>query len=536
MPSPYARFTLALLLVAALISGEDPSIETYRSEGSGESLFLTLDASHAVAQDESGEYRWAMRVVAGKDGVLTQYLWGVPGLSYMKREKDALRVSLANGTTTRFVRIATPPPATGWQPYRLPATTADDPARTARAEELHRQASELQRLNEAYNAKVMAPGFSGNHADLPEAKAVQLQLTEIRRWLRETLQKEGWIAVASGPHVAADLAALTPGLWDFRLMNTIRAGVQAELVKGRFPEGEAVAIIDACAQILGDPLPYGSQSQIRPQQTPASMEMIVPVPVDLAAVDKARQRAGLPPLAQAAKGRIVRIAVDGRQVDGERPSEVPVPAGLGLDPTAMMQAASDPRTALQNLAKKDPAFAAAYAEAEKGRIDALSAWIRDSSLADRAVFGIAIQSLPKQGKPADLAQAYFAQRHLYLAFLAGAPATKLEEAPRISVSRDLAIALVGRVAAPSAAELEQAGDLAAALETGLQRRDLLANPSVAHPMADALACIYYRQGRLADAAATWKKAIGWAGKTVPESYRRRLQAAESGGKANALPR
>jgi hypothetical protein len=534
-----------LLLLAAILPGVEamavstPAVAVFHQEGGAPACYLVMDASHLVLQDGDGVLRSSMRVVAEGQGVFAGYGYGVANGVRLDQTPDGLRMHLRDGTVEVFRQVATAPPAIGWQPYALPVAAAGDAAaRTRTAERLHLYASECQRLEQACTEALKDPAVARGAVESPAIQARARHQGIMLAWLRETLQTTGWIASGSGPHVAGDLAALAPAAaGNLRLMATLRAGVLAELARGTFPERDAVAILDACAAALGDPLPYGSVVQFRMSvEQPGMAEQVILVPADVTEVESARHRAGLPRLGQFAaveEATIIRLGDDGRQV-GEMLPIQPAPEAVQPDVVVMDQAARDPQRALRDLAARDPAFAKALAEAGQGRIAALAAWVGGAGSADRMLFSIAIQQQPRQGGPGDPAEARFALRNLYAAYLSGAP--RLEEAPRIAVSRDLALGLAGRAAAPTAAELEQASGLAATLERGLQRRDLRANPPIAHPMADALACIYYRQGRMAEAAATWKKAIAWAGATVPEAYRRRLQAAESGGKADALPR
>ena len=519
-------------------------VTAYSLEGGTTKDFLLMDESHAVCQDEQGNTRWTARVVKETDSALVGYHWGAPSAMRFTQERDAILVSFANGTQSRFARILTPAPELGWKTYALPVAKVNPQVRTAIADKLRQLVAEQERLGAAYNAAIQiatkSPTFDGKVDSIPECVALRAFQTDARAWLRQTLQTTGWITADYGLRVAADLSALVPvSMYDLRLLSTFRAGITAELARGGCQDRDAVAIIDGYAIAMGEPLPYGSQVQMRLAEKvdgqPDVYEELIAVPADVSVVEAARRRAGLPILSQAswtAKAKIVRMGADGRQL-GEIPLTRPGP--VKVDPVAIDLALRDPRAELQDLAQRDPEFATALAEAEKGQIEKLAAWIKGASVGDRMLFGISIQNMPRQINPADPQQASFNQRHLYEAFLEGAPVKK-EEAPRIAMSRDLATALVGRSVAPTAAELTQAASLATTLEQGLQRRDLKANPQIAHGMADALACIYFRQGRMAEAAATWKKAIGWAGDAAPESYRRRLQAAESGAKPEALPR
>jgi len=69
--------------------------------------------------------------------------------------------------------------------------------------------------------------------------------------------------------------------------------------------------------------------------------------------------------------------------------------------------------------------------------------------------------------------------------------------------------------APGAEDLARAVVLAKDLAAALQRPDVERHP-LAHTIADTLACVRYREGKLPAAAALWQKAMKLAGAKSPE--------------------
>ncbi|MFM2092242.1 MAG: hypothetical protein RLZZ127_2731, partial [Planctomycetota bacterium] len=143
------------------------------------------------------------------------------------------------------------------------------------------------------------------------------------------------------------------------------------------------------------------------------------------------------------------------------------------------------------------------------------------------------QRLPAARQPTDPAPAAYALRHHLAALVAGTP--DREAPPRILAARVLAEGLVTRPAAPDRTDLAQAAEVAPLLAGALADPEAAASPQ-GHLIADTLACIRFRQGRAAEAATLWERAIALAGAGAPPLYQRRLAAARRGDAPGDLPR
>lgn len=319
------QIACAAVLAACLacLHAVEPRPVVYQADDRAGPCYLTVDGGLAVCQTAEGRTVWSMRVAAGPDGVLTALQWGAETGSRLVPGKDAMQATLANGTTTRFVRAAKVPPDLGREPYQLPAKPRPEGDAAAAAAELRTISEDIVRLGAAANAAITAaaakPGFNGSFATLPEYIALARRQAEAVEWFRASLRRSGWIPLSAGPQVATDLAALA-GLAsvDLRLLATLRAGTEADLAAGA-SERDAALVIDAVAAQLGFPPPYGSLVLHRPRRFAggSGVEEVIPVPADLAAVAAARIRAGLPDLGRAAAeatARVVRIGADGREV------------------------------------------------------------------------------------------------------------------------------------------------------------------------------------------------------------------------------
>lgn len=319
MPHPLLH-AAGLLLAATILTGLDAQPAVYRQTGGDPPQTLLLDQDHAILVDGEGLVRWSMRLVHEADGSLADYQWGRPTGSRLTGGGASVDVTLANGGALRFARQADGD-RQDWGPLPLAATTASEQVRAAVAADLRRLVEAERVAATALTRRLQSSGFTGALAGLPEHQALQRQREEARAWLRRTLQTSGWITAAYGAQALADLAALAESVAnDLRLLRTLRAGALAALDAGG-AEADAVAILDLAAATLGDPPPYGSRTLMRPaarRHGRAAIEAVIPIPADRPAVDRARGRAGLPPLAQAASAGqavVVAIGADGREVD-----------------------------------------------------------------------------------------------------------------------------------------------------------------------------------------------------------------------------
>jgi len=304
--------------------------------------------------------------------------------------------------------------------------------------------------------------------------------------------------------------------------------MQAEADRGEIGEASVANLADRFALILGDPLSYGIQAAMGEDGRP-----VIPILADAVRVDANRRRIGQPPLATAAammQATVLRIGDDGRLVEGGA-AEV-----TGLDAIDMRKAMADPARGLAEAGRADAALAAAITAAEAGDAAPLAAWHKQAGQAHRVLVeqlltGLVRSEAAAAGGEAESATAVVARRALIEGYLLGAPSAD----GRIVVGNLLAYSLVARATAPSAEELARAVVLANELEAALMRNDVARSP-LGHRIANAIACVRYREGKLPEAAAFWRKAIHLAGAEAPELYRRRLAMAEAGDTSAPLPR
>lgn len=518
---------LLLLLAAVGLAAADPASGTYQSVGDGQTLYLTLDESRVVVQGADGQVAGAFRLVR-EDGEIRLYQFGKPSGSRVLVEADGLALQ-AKAQRQVFAPCAVPPETVGSQPYELPPTEPDAGKRKEVAKELQRRFELEQRLRRE------AIESSGGRMDMttmqkPEVakawQAVNAADQDNLRWLLATLRSHGWIGRKSHgaqAHQAILLIALH-NVGHLRLGSTVLAQMRAELERKEVDEMSVANIADRLALVTGEPLSYGIQATVGADGKP-----MIPIIADASRVDGNRKRIGQPPLASAAammQATVVRIGDDGRLVAGG------AAAVTGLDAIDMRKAMADPAWGLAEAGKADAALGAAMTAAHGGDAAPLTAWCKQAAQAHRDLLARLLEGLGRVAPGVDAEAAVVAQRALLDGYLLGVPA---RDDGRIVVGNLLAYALVARATAPNAEELGRAAVLAKDLEAALKRDEIARSP-LGHAIADTIACIRYREGRLPEAAALWRKSLALAGGQAPELYRRRLALAEGGDAAAPLAR
>jgi len=506
----------------------------YRSDKEGSDsgrLYLILDERRAVLQNEHGKALAAYRVVREADGPVL-FRVGKPTAMRVVARGDGVTVVDGDGKPVfadLFAPCPEPPEAIGWQPYDLPETDADPDRRRAVAAELDRRFNLEQRLR---GEAIALMGGRMDEATMakPEVtkkwQEVEAADEDNRTWLSKTLRNSGWIGRKSHGDKAhqAVLLVMLHNVADLRLVATALAKMQAEADRGEIGEASVANLADRFALTMGEPLTYGIQAVGGEDGRP-----IIPIIADAARVDANRKRIGQPPLAKAAammQATVVRIDEDGRLAPGGDA------AAAGLDAIDRRKAVADPGWGLAEAGKVDPVFAAAVTAARAGDAAPLAAWCKRVPKPHRDLFANLLLGLGRVAPGGDAGEAILAERPLVEGYLAAVPA---QDDARILVGNLLANALVARATAPNAEDLARAVVLAKDLEVALQRPDVERHP-LAHTIADTLACVRYREGKLPAAAALWQKAMTLAGAKSPEPYRRRLEAAEAGDATAPLPR
>lgn len=519
--------TAPLLLLAVCLSAADPAPGTYQSAGTDPTIYLTLDDRLGVLQTADGQAVGFFRLVR-EDGGIRLYRFGNPFGTSLVVDPGGVAL-LAQGERQIYAPCPTPPEPIGWQPYELPATEADPAKRKAVAKELQRRFDTEQRLR---HEAIKLSGGQMDQATLqkPEVakkwQEVNAADEDNKRWLLTTLRGHGWIGRKSHgaqAHQAILLIALH-NVNHLRLGATVLAQMRAELERKEVDEMAVANIADRFALVTGEPLSYGIQATIGMDGKP-----IIPILADAAQVDANRTRIGQPPLATAAammQATVVRIGPDGRLVAGG------AAAVTGLDAIDIRKAMSDPAWGLAEAGKADAALGQALAAAAQGDPKPLTAWTKAAPQSHRDLLNRILQQVGRVAPGQDAEAAVVAQRALLDGFLAGLPA---RDDGRILLANSLAYGLSARAAAPNAEELARAVALAKDLEAALKRPEVAKGP-YGHGIADTIACVRYREGKLPAAVALWKKAIALADKADADLYRRRLAVAEAGDAAAALPR
>jgi hypothetical protein len=520
-----------LFLLTVCLAAADPAPGTYQSAGEAQPLYLTLDDRRVVLQQADGKALFGCRVVR-QGGGLALYRLGKP--TGMRVVVKAGGVALeGEGEDAEwgnvFTPCAAPPEPIGWQPYELPAPTADSAKRKAVAEQLQHRFDLEQRLRREAS-KLSGGQMDADTLNKPEVakkwQEVNAADADNKRWLLETLRSHGWIGRKSHgaqAHQAMQLV-LVHNINHLRLAATGLAQLQAEVERQEIGEMDVGLLADRFALIIGDPLAYAIHAMIGADGKP-----IFPILADAARVDANRKRVGQPPLAQLAEmveATVVRIGDDGRLVEGGA-AEV-----TGLDAVNMGEAMADPAWGLAEMGKADAALGAAIAAARGGDAGPLAAWCKQAAHMHRDLLARMLEGLGHGAPGVDAEEAVVAQRTLLEGYLRGVPA---RNDGRILVGNLLAYALVARAAAPNAEELARAVVLAKELEAALKRNEVERSP-LGHAITDTVACIRYREGRLPEAAALWRKSLQLAGAQAPELYRRRLALAEAGDAAVPLSR
>lgn len=516
--------TVPLLLLAVCLAAADPAPGTYLSQ---DGIHLTLDDRRAVLQTAEGQAVAAFRLVR-EGGEVRLYQFGTAVGSRLVADPGGV-VLERQGERHAFASCPTPPEPTGWQPYELPPTEADAGKRKVVAKELQRRFQLEQRLR---HEAIKLSGGQMDQATMqkPEVarkwQEVNAADEDNKRWLLATLRSHGWIGRKShGPqaHQAILLIALH-NVNHLRLGATVLAQMRAEQQRKELDEMAVANIADRFALVTGEPLSYGIQATVGMDGKP-----IIPILADAAQVDANRKRIGQPPLATAAammQATVMRIGDDGRLVAGGA-AEV-----TGLDAIDMRKAMTDPAWGLAEAGKADAALGQALAAAAQGDPKPLTAWTKAAPQPHRDLLNRILQNVGRVVPGQDAEAAVVAQRVLLDGFLAGLPA---RDDGRILLANSLAYGLSARAAAPNAEELARAVALAKDLEAALKRPEVVKGPH-GHGITDTIACVRFRQGQLAEAAALWKKAIALADKTDADLYRRRLAVAEAGDASAALPR
>jgi hypothetical protein len=510
-----------------------PAPGIYQS-GKEEPLYLTLDAQRVVLQNAAGQALFGCRVVR-EDGRLNLYRFGKPLGMRVAARAGGIALEGEDGETMFgdasgvMVPCATPPEAIGWQPYGLPETDADPARRNQVAKELQRRFDLEQKLrHEAI--KLSGGQMDAATMEKPEVAAKWAEINRVdednKVWLKQTLLSSGWIGSKSHGAQAhqAMLLVMLHNINHLRLAATALAEMQAETKRREIGEGSVANLADRFALIMGDPMSYGIQAAGGADGKP-----IIPILADAAQVDANRKRIGQPPLATAAammQATVVRLGDDGRLVEGGA-AEV-----TGLDAIDMRKAMADPAWGLAEAGKADALLGAAITAARGGDAAPMTAWCKQAAQAHRDLLARLLEGLGRGAPGGDTEAAVVAQRALFDGYLDGALA---RDDGRIIVGNLLAYALVARPAAPDAKELARAVVLAKSLEAALKRPDVTRGP-LGHAIADTIACIRYREGKLPEAVTLWKKSIKLAGEKVPELYRRRLAVAEAGDAEAVLPR
>ncbi len=520
-----------LLLLTVCLAAADPAPGLYQSAGEGQTLYLTLDDRRVVLQTADGQALFGCRVVR-EGGGLNLYRFGKPMGMRVVVKAGGVALEEEGGKAefgSLYVPCPTPPEPIGWQPYDLPATEADPAKRKEVAKELQRRFDLEQKL------RLEAIKLSGGQMDAAtmEKPEVAAKWQEINRvdednkvWLKKTLFASGWIGSKShgGQAHQAMLLVMLHNINHLRLAATGLAQMQAEVKRREIGEMSVANLADRFALIMGDPMSYGIQGGMG-----ADGKAIIPILADAVQVDANRKRIGQPPLATTAammQAAVVRIGDDGRLVEGG------AAAVTGLDAIDMQKAMSDATWGLAEAGKADAALGVAITAARGGDAAPLTAWCKQAAQSHRDLLARLLEGLGRVAPGVDAEAAVVAQRSLFDGYLAGVPA---RDDGRITIGNLLAYALVARAAAPTAEDLARAIDLAKDLEVALKRNEVARSP-LGHGIADTIACVRYREGKLPAAARLWQQSIKLAGVQAPDLYRRRLALAEANDAAAPLPR
>jgi hypothetical protein len=508
-----------------------PALGIYQSAGKDQVLYLTLNDQRVVLQTADGQAVFGCRVVR-EGGAFILYRFGKPMGMRVVVKAGGVALEGENGDAefgSLYVPCRTPPEPIGWKPYDLPATETDAAKRKEVAKELQRRFDLEQKLrHEAI--KLSGGQMDAATMEKPEVAAKWQEINRVdednKAWLKKTMLSSGWIGSKShgGQAHQAMLLVMLHNINHLRLAATGLAQMQAEVSRREIGEMSVANLADRFALILGDPLSYGIQAAMGEDGKP-----VIPILADAARVDANRKRIGQPPLATAAsmmQATVVRIGDDGRLVAGGA-AEV-----TGLDAINMRKAMSDPAWGMAEAGRADAVLGAALTAARGGDAAPLTAWCKQAAQTHRDLLARLLEGLGRGAPGVDAQAAVVAQRPLFDGYLAGAPA---RDDGRLIVGNLLAYALVARATAPKPEELAQAVVLAKDLESALKRNEVARSP-LGHGIADTIACVRYRQGKLPEAATLWQQSIKLAGAQAPDLYRRRLALAEAGNAAAPLSR
>ena len=520
-----------LLLLTVCLAAADPAPGLYQSAGEGQTLYLTLDDRRVVLQTADGQALFGCRVVR-EGGGLNLYRFGKPMGMRVVVKAGGVALEGEGGKAefgSLYVPCPTPPEPIGWQPYDLPATEADPAKRKEVAKELQRRFDLEQKLR-SEAIKLSGGQMDAATMEKPEVAAKWQEINRVdednKIWLKKNLFASGWIGSKShgGQAHQAMLLIMLHNINHLRLAATGLAQMQAELKRREIGEMSVANLADRFALIMGDPMSYGIQGGMG-----ADGKAIIPILADAVQVDANRKRIGQPPLATAAammQATVVRIGEDGRLVEGGAAKVT------GLDAIDMRKAMADPAWGLAEAGKADAALGTAIAAARDGDAAPLTAWCKQAGQAHRDLLARMLEALGRVAPGVDAEAMVVAQRALLDGYLFGVPA---RDDSRIVVGNLLAYSLVARATAPNAEELARAVVLAKDLDAALKRDEVVRSP-LGHGIADTIACIRYREGKLPEAVALWQKSIKLAGAQAPDLYRRRLALAEAGDAAAPLPR